>query len=53
MLNVVNEGQPFWTVRKVTEDSLREADYEPEDKGSEGNPNNVVGHAVSGQRLSN
>jgi len=48
MLKVANEGQPFWTAWKVTEGSLREADYEPEDKGSEGSRNNEVGHAVSG-----
>ena len=41
MKNVTNDRQPFGAWWKITEGSLNESDYEPEDKADEGSRSKV------------
>jgi len=45
--NIANNRKPFGTWWKITESSLSESGYEPEDEADEGSGNEEVNRAVT------
>ena len=47
MKNITNDGKAFWTRWKITEDSLSESGYEPEDEADKGSRNKEISRAIT------